>query len=141
MVVMTDTYNNDEPNTDHYFVRGSSGWQRMAGDKDRTLGEKPGRVVIQITSSKTMIPVIVHQKLRSEVFKIKHISGFSLNFNSYNVYYVNWMENKLISEKSPILVNYHLSSYIIIQQKDLYEIMKPVYMYKEVAVCHVTNVY
>lgn len=25
MVVMTDTYNNDEPNGDHYFVRGSSG--------------------------------------------------------------------------------------------------------------------
>lgn len=41
MVVMTDTYNNDEPNGDHYFVRGSSGWQRMSGDKDRTLEEKP----------------------------------------------------------------------------------------------------
>lgn len=25
MVVMTDTYNNDEPNGDYYFVRGSSG--------------------------------------------------------------------------------------------------------------------
>lgn len=88
-----------------------------------------------------MIPAIVHRKLQSGVFKIKRISAFGLNFNSFNVYCVKWMENKLISEKSPILVNYHLSSYIIIQQKDLYEIMKPVYMYKEVAVCHVTNVY
>lgn len=41
MVVMTDTYNNDEPNGDYYFVRGSSGWQRLSGDKDRTLEEKP----------------------------------------------------------------------------------------------------
>lgn len=114
MVVMTDTYNNDEPNGDHYFVRGSSGWQRMSGDKDRTLGEKPGRVVIQITSSKTDSSHCP-PKLRSEVFKIKRISAFSLNFNSFNVYCVKWMEHKLFSEKSPILVNYHISSYIIIQ--------------------------
>lgn len=65
-----------------------------------------------------MIPAIVHRKLQSGVFKIKRISAFGLNFNSFNVYCVKWMENKLISEKSPILVNYHISSYIIIQYKD-----------------------
>lgn len=61
-----------------------------------------------------MILVIVYWKFWSEVFKIKCILAFGLNFNFFNVYCVKWMENKLILEKSLILVNYYILFYIII---------------------------
>lgn len=100
MVEMTDTYNNDQPNTDHYFVRGSSGWQRMSGDKDRTLGEKPGRVVIQITSSKTMIPVIVHQSsgvrfLKSNVSRLLVWISILLTFIASNEWNTSYFQKKV----------------------------------------------
>lgn len=65
-----------------------------------------------------MILAIVHQKPPSEVFKIKRISGLSLNFKLSTFIVSNEWKTSSFQKKSPILVNYHIPSNIIIQLKD-----------------------